>query len=235
MVYPANYPEVVAVGAATSGGQLAGFSSYGPNLDVIAPGVNLFTTTWLPSNGTSAYAANISGTSLATPIVSGLLTRLKSLQPTAAPLELIAALTENTNRLSLPAGIARSNTLGFGLIDGGRASQRLVTPDTPVQRYIFTPISFGRDLNPSQPSEVPSGTAAYQCENAGPGSTPVYELAKGGLTLFSASTAEVQEALAMGYSANFLSYTCLSEPHDQPGSVVRNINLYKEFFNLDSK
>jgi hypothetical protein len=227
MVYPANYPEVVAVGAAANNGQPASFSSYGANLDIIAPGVNLFTTTWLPANGTSAYAGNISGTSLATPIVSGLLARLKSLRPTATPLELLAALTENTNRLTLPSGVVRSNSLGFGLADGGQATQRLVTPYAPAQRYIFTPISFGRGL--SQPAEVSSSTVAYKCENSRPGSTPVYELLKAGSSLFSASTSEVQQAIASGYSASFLSYLCLSEPHDQPDTLVRSINLYKEF------
>ncbi|HUC20974.1 MAG TPA: S8 family serine peptidase, partial [Candidatus Polarisedimenticolaceae bacterium] len=38
MVYPARYPEVIAVGASTNANTTASFSSYGANLDVLAPG-----------------------------------------------------------------------------------------------------------------------------------------------------------------------------------------------------
>ena len=44
--YPANYPEVVAVGATRSDGSVAGFSSYGDNLDLVAPGSSMYLPAW---------------------------------------------------------------------------------------------------------------------------------------------------------------------------------------------
>lgn len=230
MVYPANYPEVVAVGATGSNGQPASFSSFGSNLDILAPGVNLYTTDWR-SGSNSAYVSGISGTSLATPIVSGLLTRLKSQLPTASPLQLIAAVTETTNRLSLTSDLARSDSLGFGLLDGGLATERVIIPKTPVQRTVFAGTSFGNYLSPQSPAEVAGTATAYKCDNSRPGSTAIYELTKSGALFFSASSAEAYKASQQGYTSRLLSFTCLSMPHDRPDSS-RDLSLYREFRNL---
>lgn len=76
MLFPANYPEVIAVGASTQSDILATFSSYGANLDLVAPGQDLCSTTWTSSNTTSAYACGGAGTSFSTPIIAGALARL---------------------------------------------------------------------------------------------------------------------------------------------------------------
>jgi len=64
--YPAAYPGVLAVGAATSADTRAVFSNYGDWVDAAAPGVNITTTL----NGGSYGPAD--GTSLSAPLVSGL-------------------------------------------------------------------------------------------------------------------------------------------------------------------
>jgi serine protease len=48
--FPAAYPSVVAVGATTFDGQLASFSSQGPELDMVAPGVDVLSTLPLGAN-----------------------------------------------------------------------------------------------------------------------------------------------------------------------------------------
>lgn len=65
--YPAAYSEVLAVSAVDSSGQFASFSNFGAEVDYAAPGVAVSSTTM-----DSSYAT-YSGTSMATPHVSGVL------------------------------------------------------------------------------------------------------------------------------------------------------------------
>lgn len=62
---PANYSEVVAVGAVSSNGTRASFSNYGDWVDIAAPGADIYST--IPG---SKYS-NMQGTSMACPHVSG--------------------------------------------------------------------------------------------------------------------------------------------------------------------
>jgi hypothetical protein len=231
MSYPANYPEVLSVGATDGNNQLAGFSSYGANLDVVAPGVNLYTTDWQSSNPTSAYAGGISGTSLSTPIISGLLTRLKSQQPTATPLQLIAALTENVNRLGMGLSAPRSDQYGYGLVDGGKATNRMAAPYSPPIMYGFGEVSVNDSLTAAAPP-FQGAAIPYGCLGSDPGSTPIYKLTNGAGTLsyYSASTYEVEQAKAADYSVQFFQYACLSEPQDRP-ATVRLLNVKNEYEN----
>jgi len=76
---PAAAEKAVTVGASTLGDQRAYFSNYGKCTDIFAPGLNI-ESTWIGS----PYAINtISGTSMASPHVAGLLAYFLSLQPKA--------------------------------------------------------------------------------------------------------------------------------------------------------
>lgn len=65
VMYPASYPEVISVGATTKSNDRANLSSTGENLDIVAPGVDIRSTTKNGSYG------NMSGTSMAVPHVVG--------------------------------------------------------------------------------------------------------------------------------------------------------------------
>jgi|YNPMSStandDraft_1061717.scaffolds.fasta_scaffold01610_5 subtilisin family serine protease len=64
--YPAKYPGAIAVSALDSSDKIASFSSRGPEIAFIAPGVNIYST-WMEGKYRSA-----SGTSMASPHVAGL-------------------------------------------------------------------------------------------------------------------------------------------------------------------
>lgn len=65
VIYPAAYPEVIAVSATDSANTIASWSSRGPEVDLAAPGVSIYST----YKG-STYAT-LSGTSMAAPHVTG--------------------------------------------------------------------------------------------------------------------------------------------------------------------
>lgn len=65
VIFPAAYPEAIAVSATDQNNVLASFSSRGPEVDLAAPGVSIYST----YKGTGY--ATLSGTSMAAPHVTG--------------------------------------------------------------------------------------------------------------------------------------------------------------------
>ncbi|MGB3946103.1 MAG: S8 family serine peptidase [Candidatus Saccharimonadales bacterium] len=118
MSYPALNPDVIAVGATTSTGIRASFSSYGPGLDVAAPGSGtLISPMWQATNQTSAYATSLYGTSFASPLVSSYIGLIKSLRPSSSSDDIIAIVNGTASK---PAGMGSSfysTYLGHGIID----------------------------------------------------------------------------------------------------------------------
>jgi cerevisin len=74
---PAAAARAVTVGASTLGDERAYFSNYGKCVDIFAPGLNI-QSTWI---GSKTAVNTISGTSMASPHIAGLLAYFLSLQP----------------------------------------------------------------------------------------------------------------------------------------------------------
>lgn len=121
--YPSSYTSsnIVSVAAVANTGQMPSFSNYGlASVDVGAPGVDIVST----YPGGYAY---MSGTSMATPHVAGVLALMKSIKPEATTSELIQALYSSGRTLASLSGKtstgklvdadAALNALGFNNID----------------------------------------------------------------------------------------------------------------------
>lgn len=87
--YPAKYPEVVAVVATDSSNNVASWSSRGPEVDIAAPGVSVYST--YRGNG----YRTLSGTSMASPHVAGVVALRLALHPAQSP-QSIELLLEST-------------------------------------------------------------------------------------------------------------------------------------------
>ncbi|HAZ12155.1 MAG: hypothetical protein A2X86_01220 [Bdellovibrionales bacterium GWA2_49_15] len=121
--YPSNYeaPNVVAVAAHTNGDGLASFSSYGQRtVHVAAPGHKILST--VTNNGYDVY----SGTSMATPHVSGVLGLLLSKEGGLT----VAEVKERLLRTSEPIRAYRKKTISGGRIN----AYNLLTNTRPVSR-----------------------------------------------------------------------------------------------------
>ncbi|REK85058.1 S8 family peptidase [Streptomyces inhibens] len=86
---PARVPEALTVGATTSTDARASYSNYGSRVDIFAPGSSI-TSAW---NTNDTATNTISGTSMATPHVTGAVAVYLAGHPTATPAQVATALT----------------------------------------------------------------------------------------------------------------------------------------------
>ncbi len=141
--YPAAYPQVISVGATDQNDQKASFSNFGSTVDVMAPGVDIYST--LPE-GNNTYG-NYSGTSMATPMVAGLAALVKSHFPgmSAAQIRLrieqgcedISAQNPGMNGMLGAGRINAFQTLGnvsISELNGGTFS---IYPNPTIDRINF--------------------------------------------------------------------------------------------------
>ena len=138
--YPAAYSAdgyCIAVGATDNRDQKASFSNYGSELDVVAPGVNIYSTV-PPSVVTDNYTYK-SGTSMAAPNVCGVAALLKSYSATSG-----LGIGELRGQLRYTAynidrtGAPRTSPewdefMGYGRVNGYSA---LTTTGTPCIDYL---------------------------------------------------------------------------------------------------
>jgi serine protease len=161
--YPCNFGHVLCVGSTTSDGTaVSTFSTLTAALSLVAPGEQIAST--LPGGG---YGYG-SGTSMATPHVTGAVALLRSLQPSLSPDDVAAYLTQTAR--PLVAG-GRNSASGYGLLQVGAAVNRLadtVTGPTPTP----TPTP---GVSPSPTPDPGVASAAPPSPSTDPGIGPVPE------------------------------------------------------------
>lgn len=131
--YPGRWPGAIAVAAVDETGQVADFSSRGAEVCIAAPGVNILST--FPGGG----YARLSGTSMATPFVSGVVA-LKLAERKAqagstlpSPVELRSELTQTA---TAAGGSNPNNEYGWGLVN---PAALLTTAPSPAPAPTGTP------------------------------------------------------------------------------------------------
>jgi serine protease AprX len=126
LIAPADADSIVSVGAVSSGGFIAGFSSTGPTSDgrikpeVVAQGVSVYA-----ASGTNSYAS-VSGTSLSTPLTAGVAALVLSAHPTWTPMQVRDRLMQTAKPLyDASAGMIAhpNNFFGWGMVDALKAVQ----------------------------------------------------------------------------------------------------------------
>jgi subtilisin family serine protease len=110
--YPASYSGIISVGASDQSDLKAGFSNFGSTIDIMAPGVGIYST--LGSSDTD-YGFN-SGTSMACPLVASIAGLVLAVRPNFTPQQVETTLKNNAvNISSLNPGF--NGQLGAGRID----------------------------------------------------------------------------------------------------------------------
>lgn len=154
--YPAVYPGVIAVGATDRNDQRAHFSNSGPELDLVAPGVSILST----SPSLSGYAFG-TGTSFAAPHVAGVAALVWAAAPALTAAQVRSILEQTAVDLGPPG---RDNDYGYGRIDAGAAIDQVLgitpTTETPSPTATFQPAAspMATALATSSPSPTSSPT-----------------------------------------------------------------------------
>ncbi len=173
--YPASHPSasVISVAATDRSNRLASFSNYGAtSVDLAAPGVAILSTT--PNDSYSTY----SGTSMATPHVTGTVALMAAAYPRATAAEIRTAILSSVTRV---AGLTGKVATG-GLLNAAAALQALSTvapapapapaPDpvpspapaptpTPVPSPVPTPVDAGDTLTTAVAVTTTSGSIRF--------------------------------------------------------------------------
>ena len=151
----ALHPDVLAVGASTSLDRRAGYSNYGPELDLCAPSSGIqriVTTDRLGSSGYAAgdYTYDFGGTSSATPLAAGLAALVLSAYPDLTSAAVRRILCETADPIDPQNGAyqdGRSPWYGCGRINASRAvvrpreaNQDLQAPELLLEHRPYRPI-----------------------------------------------------------------------------------------------
>lgn len=135
-IYPACYSKVLGVAATNSSDNAASFSNYGTDCaDISAPGVNIYST--LFEDGSDDFDSPygyMSGTSMATPVVSGVAALLKANISTESAKSIKDAIRGSADDVGLGSG------MGTGRVNANAALNALqdsVRPTRPKMIYAW--------------------------------------------------------------------------------------------------
>ncbi|MRX73666.1 S8 family serine peptidase [Bacillus lacus] len=109
--YPAAYEGVISVGSTNNKNELSSYSTFGSSVDVVAPGENIYSS--VISLKGSSYG-NLSGTSMASPAVAGVVSLMLAKNPKLTPYQVNYILHRTSKDLGKKG---YDTTFGYGLVD----------------------------------------------------------------------------------------------------------------------
>ncbi len=111
---------VLGVGSVNADNKISNFSNFGKNcIDIMAPGENFYSTqVYQPelSNFRNAYGDSWSGTSFATPLLSGTIALIKEIDPNFTIEEIYRLIKENATDISFK-NFGKRDKIGAGLLN----------------------------------------------------------------------------------------------------------------------
>lgn len=130
--YPAKLSTVISVGSINAFKTLSDFSSYGPDLDIVAPGSEILST--YSMEGENSGYTKMSGTSMSAPYVSGIIGLLLSQRPGLTFEEVKTLLYSTTEHLPLnsPATSGFNEKYGYGLINAYNLLSSYSSPNMSI-------------------------------------------------------------------------------------------------------
>ena len=162
IIAPADADSVISVGAVRENGLIASFSSHGPTFDgrikpeVCARG----SYTWcINSNSTTTYS-QMSGTSLACPLVGGAVALIRQAKPDWSAMEVREAVMMTASQSSNP-----DNSYGYGIMNAADAVEYEATvaidrpDDLPSEFHVTN--AYPNPFNPSLTIEVSGAVGEY--------------------------------------------------------------------------
>ena len=143
--FPAAYSHTIAVAATTLNGTRAYYSNYGPWITISAPGTKIMSTCVNTDDPTdNAYYQIMSGTSMATPVVTGAVALYMSKMGHVSPDEMLKVLKKSTVKCSSPqmgAGIISIEKMFIG--DKAAPEIGLFDADGNYVSDLSTPVKEG--------------------------------------------------------------------------------------------
>ena len=162
IIAPADADSVISVGAVRENGLIASFSSHGPTFDgrikpeVCARGSD----TWcINPNSTTTYS-QMSGTSLACPLVGGAVALIRQAKPDWSAMEVREAVMMTASQSSNP-----DNSYGYGIMNAADAVEYEATvaidrpDDLPSEFHVTN--AYPNPFNPSLIIEVSGAVGEY--------------------------------------------------------------------------
>ncbi|MFX1570957.1 MAG: S8 family serine peptidase [Promethearchaeota archaeon] len=117
--FPANLETVIAVGAINEQLERPSWSCYGNELDLVAPGINIYTTELYGAYNNYKYYGSFDGTSAACPIVAGVCALILSAKPNSnlTPLQIKTCLCATASY----GGATWDQYYGWGIVNAKSA------------------------------------------------------------------------------------------------------------------